>query len=160
LPNRKLKIRFLPNESFCSLGVALGGCAVYDKPMSESVSGKFWQVQVKGARKAHLTVYVDGQGSGTVALCGKELPADQRRGSAKVITRSAKDTCCLACSQWAGFVLKKPMQRKPKSNAEERLDALLKFCDVIDKTTFTDAQKEKMKRQALNFALYVATNSN
>jgi len=46
---------------------------------------KYWRVLMKGGRKVHLTPFVPEQGSGNLALCGRVLSEDARKGSAATI---------------------------------------------------------------------------
>ena len=49
---------------------------------------------VKHGRKVHLTPFVPGQGSGTVALCKQVLPEESRtRGAPETISEPRGDEC-------------------------------------------------------------------
>lgn len=87
---------------------------------------KFWRVQPKRG-KAHLTRYVADSGSGNVAICGKDLPADQRRGSAKTIEMAHGDECqrCLLLAGFGELIKRRP--RRHKTEDELRLAAFVKL---------------------------------
>jgi hypothetical protein len=123
--------------------------------MSENASGKFWRVSVKGARKAHLTLYEQGRGSGDVALCGKQLPADQRRAASSAITTPMGNECHI-CLQWAGFAIKRtPVPPKVKSQQDEKYRLLTNFIRDIGKTKLNTAGK----RTAIEMAIQLLRDS-
>ena len=100
---------------------------------------------VKKARRAHLTRFVPDGGSGEIALCGKNLPQDERRCSAKTIIEPNGDEC-LACLLLAGYKierrsLRRGRKKEPVSRQELRLKVLLKLANLITSWDISDETK-------------------
>jgi hypothetical protein len=70
--------------------------------MHETKPG-YWSVLLKRSPRRHLTKYLEGSGSGLLALCGKRLPEDARRGAARTISKPT-GTECEACLKKAGYM--------------------------------------------------------
>src|SRR5437867_13020987 len=93
-------------------------------PATESQSSaiKFWCVPIKGMRRAHLTLYIDGLGAGKQTLCNKDLHELQQTGSAYPI--SAPDNkICKKCLQLAGLI-NRPSKKSTKTPMDKWLDCL------------------------------------
>jgi hypothetical protein len=78
-------------------------------------SPKFWRVFVKRAQKAHLTSFVPEQGSGSIALCGKHLPQNERRGTAETILDPHLDECH-TCLRLAGYEVERKHRAPVQKN--------------------------------------------
>ena len=110
--------------------------------MAGNGSAKFWRVLIRRAPKAHLTMYESGKGTSDVALCGKKLPADERRTSSVTITVPLGNECN-DCLQLAGLPVQKSLRRLTvKSPLMEKVEMLNKFKREIDKLKISDAAKE------------------
>jgi hypothetical protein len=108
-------------------------------------SQKLWRVLVKRARRAHLTRFVAEEGSGSIALCGKNLPQDERRCSAKTIIEPDGDEC-RACLLLAGYKIERrslhrDRKKEPVSRQELRLKGLLKLANLITSWDISDEKK-------------------
>jgi hypothetical protein len=75
---------------------------------------KYWRVILKRGQKVHLTGWI-GDGSGDLALCGKPLPFDQRRGSSGTVAEPRGDEC-IEC-QIASGRMKRKSPPKPSEEA-------------------------------------------
>ena len=91
----------------------------------------FWSVQLKGSSKRHLTLYRENGGAGTLALCGKELPENLRRGSATTLTKLDGKGTCQACLKKGGYI-------DPEL---ERLSAIAKVAQSLSAVPFTPDPK-------------------
>jgi hypothetical protein len=64
-------------------------------------------------------MFVQGQGSGDLALCGQTLPEDGRRGTPRTINEPLGDEC-KACRIASGH-LKRPPRRKPTEDERKAI---------------------------------------
>ena len=98
---------------------------------------KYWRITAQHGRKAHLSEFKPDQGSGNVALCGKPLPENLRRGSAMTINEPIGNECEV-CLRKAGHlnrtVTAKERQLQATANAVRFLieNLGLKSSDVVD----------------------------
>ena len=106
---------------------------------------RFWRVLVKRARRAHLTHFIAAEGSGSVALCGKILPQNEHKCSARTITEPHGDECP-ACLLLAGYKierrsLRRDRKKEPASRQGLRLKGLLKLANLITSWDISDEKK-------------------
>ena len=110
-------------------------------------SPKFWRVLVKRAQKAHLTWFVPEQGSGSIAVCGKSLPQDERRGTAETVLDPHGDECH-TCLLLAGYKVERK-RRGPRGKEQPgpealRLKALIKLGNRVGRLPINDEGKRAM----------------
>lgn len=106
---------------------------------------KYWRVIVKGGRKAHLTPFVPGRGSGDLALCQKILPEDGRtRGSVGTVVSPHGDECdkCLLVSGHK----KRPKLTREERQELERYRAMAKIPGLLQSLGLNDAYIKKAMR--------------
>lgn len=115
---------------------------------------KYWRVLVKGARKFHLSRFSDGTGSGDLAICGKALPGNSRRGSATAVDKP-DGTECELCLLGSGYLAKRRKRNKTSEQLENegRIKALTKVAQIIDGFKISKAEK----RAAMEAILKIPT---
>jgi hypothetical protein len=114
----------------------------------------YWRVIVKGGRKAHLTPFVKGRGSGDLALCQKSLPEHARtRGSVGTVFVPHGDECD-KCLRVAGFK-KRPELTLEQQREIERYRAMAKIPGLLQNLGLSD---HYIKQAMLSF--FGSKNSN
>jgi hypothetical protein len=99
---------------------------------------RYWRITSQRGRKAHLTKFEPGKGSGDVALCGKALPENTRKGSATTINEPIGNEC-EQCLKKSGYLKNPPLtleqrQLRATVNAVRHLveNFGLKGTDVVE----------------------------
>jgi hypothetical protein len=88
---------------------------------------QYWRVNVKGCHYPHLTRFVEGQGSGTIALCGKPLPDDSRKQPApRTVPKPLGDECRVCLRKCPDFQLARNLKDLGLSNPE-----ITKFMELL-----------------------------
>src|SRR5882672_5096773 len=110
-------------------------------------SPKFWRVLVKRAQKAHLTRFVPEEGSASIALCGKSLPQDERRGTAEPVINPHGDECH-TCLLLAGYKVERkhrgPRRKEQPSPEELRVQELIKLGNRVGRLPISNQGKLAM----------------
>jgi len=111
---------------------------------------KYWRVLVKGARKFHLSEFSDGTGSGDLAICGKALPGNNRRGSATTVAEPDGSECA-QCLLLSGHLAKRPRRNKTSEQLEYegRIRALTKVAQIINGFKISNAEKQAVMETIL-----------
>lgn len=99
---------------------------------------QYWRVVMKGARKAHLTPFVPGQDSGTVALCSKRLEGIK---TATTIATPKGDEC-QKCRIVSGHFKKQKLTKEQLLDIQ-RCRAWDKVIQILSELGLNDEQKKE-----------------